>query len=335
MSEPKPLVDLHPLEYEHSFDAQALNALQATPGLEFVVRQLQKHIGDRILRIQYTGISLKITKDDYPELFTVLENACRNINVPEIPPLYVCDGEQINAFTTGIDHAIIVITRGCVDRLDEEELTFVIGHEVGHIKSRHVLYGTLARLYLPIAEGIADSTPIIGSIGKLGLKPVNLALMYWYRMSEFTADRAGFLACQNLDACMRVMMKFAGLPHKFYRRIGTCAFMRQAGEFESLDYDKINKAFRLLLHTGADHPWPVLRASELQCWAKSGEYDQVLARTTWDRVVKRYAGNEISCRGCNCRLIGTEKFCPSCGASFVSQRVAFKNNEGSVAPKVE
>ena len=48
------------------------------------------------------------------------------------------------AFAIGMEKHTIVITSGLVELLEDDELRFVIGHELGHIKSGHMLYRTMA-----------------------------------------------------------------------------------------------------------------------------------------------------------------------------------------------
>jgi len=51
------------------------------------------------------------------------------------PTVYVLHGEEINAFTAGlsIDDAVIGVTKGCMEKLNREELQGVIAHEFSHI----------------------------------------------------------------------------------------------------------------------------------------------------------------------------------------------------------
>ncbi|MGB9977622.1 MAG: M48 family metalloprotease [Thermovenabulum sp.] len=59
---------------------------------------------------------------------------------------------------------------------------------------------------------------IVGSItlgaGKLLSTGLQIALLNWVRMSEFTADRAGLLTCQDPEVAASALMKLAGVPQK-------------------------------------------------------------------------------------------------------------------------
>lgn len=304
------LKGLHPFEYEHPFDSRALDALQRTPGLDLIVRKFSKHALERIVTVQCTGSNLKITEGNYPQIYYLLDKACEILNLPLRPDLYIEWSYAINGGTMGVDKPIIILTSGAIDLLDDLELLYLIGHEVGHIKSRHFLYHQMAD-FLPYITNTVGQVTL--GIGKLLTTPIVYALLHWYRMSEFTADRAGLLACQDISATGRVMMKSAGLPLKFYGQMDHKAFLDQAKEFHRLDYDKLNKAVKFLSIIDSSHPWTVMRTAELLHWMETGEYNSVLKRETTKSVHERNEGNSLFCRNCDFRLEGTEKFCPCCG----------------------
>ncbi|NLY02456.1 MAG: M48 family metalloprotease [Rhodopirellula sp.] len=314
MDDPIELTGLHPYEYEHPFDAKALDALQRTPGLDALIRQFNKHAVERLITVQYTGSNLRITKRSYPKIHRLLDIVCETINLPARPSLYLEWAYNIDGFTIGVDNPILVLTSGALDLLTDEELLYLIGHEVGHIKSRHTLYHQMADFLPFIADVVGQATlglgKLIGSPLELALK---LALLHWSRMSEFTADRAALLACQNFDAASRVMMKLAGMPIRHYAEMKTEAFLDQARQFESLDYEKLNKAVKFLSIMGSTHPWTVMRSAELLKWVEGGDYEMVIQRKTGYRLRVRHEGNDQFCRNCGYRLKGSERFCNSCG----------------------
>ena len=64
---PRRLTGLRPQTYEHPLDAQALNALQKTSGLETVIRKCNEWGFERLLRVQLTGSHLRVTPDSVPD----------------------------------------------------------------------------------------------------------------------------------------------------------------------------------------------------------------------------------------------------------------------------
>ena len=102
------------------------------------------------------------------------------------------------------------------------------------------------------------------------------SIYYWHRMSEFTADRAGLLCCQNKEAMIRAFIKMAGLPLNQFDNIKTETFIHQARDFKMLDYEGMNQVIKILSIADESHPWTVMRSSELLNWIDEGHYDKLL-----------------------------------------------------------
>ncbi len=262
-------------DYEHPFDRKALNTLERTPGLEKVSRYIVKQTIERIYTIQYTGSNIQITRRNYPEIYKSLEDACNILDVKYMPDLYLGWGYSVRGFTTGAEKPIIVLSSGTIDLLEEDELLYVIGHEVGHIKSMHMLYHMMAQVFTHIAGALSTAT--LG-LGGLITEPIKYALYHWYRMSEFTADRAGLLTCQNKEAAIHAMMKMAGMPLSHFDKMNYQAFLDQARNFEDLDESTLNKAIKFVSVMDNSHPWTVMRAAELIKWIEEGGYDRIVGR---------------------------------------------------------
>lgn len=260
----KILTGLDHTQYEHPFDKKALAALEATPGLGLVGKFITKNTIERLYTIQYTGSHLQVTKNSYPSIYEYLKYACKVLDVKKIPELYVEWGYNINAFTVGAENPIIVLNSGLIDLCDDDEIMFIIGHELGHVKSNHMLYHMMAQ----IINFIIDQIPF----GNIAAAPLQYALYYWDRMSEFTADRAGLLCCQNKEAAVRAFMKMSGMPIKQFNEMNYQTFLQQSKDFKQLDYDNLNKIIRWVSIADASHPWTVMRAAELLNWINDGEY---------------------------------------------------------------
>lgn len=263
----KILKGLDPNSYEHPFDHKALNALENTPGLSMVGNFITKHTIEKIYTVQYTGSNLKVTPKNYPKIYEYLEYACEILDMP-VPDLYIEWGYEINAFTVGSENPIIVLNSGLIDLCTDDEIMYVIGHECGHIKSNHMLYHMMAQ----VINVVIDSIPG----GNLIAAPLQYALYYWNRMSEFTADRAGLLCCQKPKEVMSALVKMAGLPVSEYKNVDVDAFIQQANDFQTLDYDGMSKVIKFFSILEASHPWTVMRAAELLKWIREGVPQKIL-----------------------------------------------------------
>lgn len=245
-------------QYEHPFDQKALSALQSTPGVDLVGKFITKNTIEKIYTVQYTGSNLKVTSENYSRIYKCLQYACQILDMPKVPDLYIEWGYSINAFTVGSENPIIVLNSGLIDLCDDEEIIFIIGHECGHIKSNHMLYHMMGQVLNFCIDKIPGGSLLCG--------PLRYALFYWDRMSEFTADRAGLLCCQNKYAALRAFMKMAGMPIKEFNNINYRTYIQQVTDFKRLDYDAMSKVIKFISIVESSHPWTVMRAAELFNW---------------------------------------------------------------------
>lgn len=264
----KILTGLDHSQYEHPFDQKALAALEGTPGLSAAGKFISKHMVERVYTVQYTGSHLKVTSDNYPEIYEYLKYASRILDVKNIPELYIEWGYNINACTVGAENPIIVLNSGLIDLCDDDEILFVIGHELGHVKSNHMLYHMMAQ----VINFIIDQIPF----GSIAAAPLQYALYYWDRMSEFTADRAGLLCCQKPTVAIKSLIKMAGLPYSQYDKIDVESFIQQAKDFKMLDFEGLNKVIKLISIADSTHPWTVMRGAQLIEWLNEGEAKRIL-----------------------------------------------------------
>lgn len=264
------LSGLNSRSYEHPFDRAALEMLENKPFLTKACRWITENTIERIYTIQYTGSNLKVTKNSYPQIYEYLKYACEILGLKQVPEMYIRWDYDINACTVGAERPIIIINSGLIDLCSEDEILFVVSHEIGHILSNHMLYHMLGQ----VINYAIDSMPG----GHLLAGGIQYALFYWDRMSEFTADRAGLLGCQNIDAAISTFIKIAGLPVSHLDSANQEAFIQQAKDFKMLDLENMNKIFKLISISNSSHPWAVMRAAELLRWKEDGGYEGFLRR---------------------------------------------------------
>jgi len=78
-------------------------------------------------------------------LYQIVERLTHKADLP-MPQLYIIPEQMPNAFATGRDqeHAVVAVTEGLLELLDEDEVEAVIAHELSHIKHYDMLVGTVA-----------------------------------------------------------------------------------------------------------------------------------------------------------------------------------------------
>ncbi|MBN2073198.1 MAG: M48 family metalloprotease, partial [Actinobacteria bacterium] len=100
------------------------------------------YFSDRAV-IKMTGAK-PLTRGQNPGVFYMVEGLSIAAGIP-VPKIYIIEEPGLNAFATGRnpDNGVVVLTRGLIDRLSNEELKGVISHELSHIKNYDILLGTI------------------------------------------------------------------------------------------------------------------------------------------------------------------------------------------------
>jgi Zn-dependent protease with chaperone function len=262
------LTEISSRAWEHPADRGALNALRQLRGFDFVVKKLFALWNERALRLVYVGSAVRVDHRQFARVYQCYMEAAAALDVHDLPDLYVYADPNPQGMTIGLDKPFIVITSGMVDLLDDDELRFVLGHELGHALSGHALYTTML-LRLLNMSGAWSWIPF----GALGLRAIIAALFEWQRKAELSGDRAGLLATQDPAAALRWHMKRAGGGH--LDDLDITAFRAQGDEYLASP-DVRDSVLKLLLLEARSHPFMVVRAAELQRWVDDGAYTRIL-----------------------------------------------------------
>ena len=260
------LKDISSRSWEHPADRAALAALRKLPMFDDVLRKLFGFFGEKPIRLAFQANAVQVSDKQFPRIWELYADVCDTLDAPERYPLFVSQTPIVNAGAYGMDEPFIILNSGTVSLLDDRQLSYVLGHELGHIMSDHVLYRTMTVLLINLAQ---MGFPIVG----LAARAILVGLLEWSRKSELSSDRAGLLAVQDSELVMRTMLKMAGGGSE--EETSLAEFIRQAEEYRDSG-DMADQVFKVLNLIGQSHPFWVLRVSELRGWIEDGEYDRVL-----------------------------------------------------------
>lgn len=263
--EPRVLTGIDTRSWEHPADRAALNALRRIPAFDEVLRRIVGFFGEKPIRLAFQANAVRVSPTQFPRVHRRYEDVLRVLDAPEAYPLFVTQNPFFNAGAYGMDRPFIIVHSALVARFDDDELRFVLGHELGHVMSGHGLYRTMMVLLIQLA---GMGMPIVG----MAAQAVLMGLLEWYRKAELSCDRAGLLAVQDPEPGMRTMLNFAGGDSE---DANLPEFIRQADEYRS-DGDLADQVFKVLNVLGRTHPFPVVRVAEMRRWFESGEYDRIL-----------------------------------------------------------
>lgn len=278
MSEPTPpdqtqtrvhLPEISSRAWTHPADRAALKALRAVPLFDEVLKRLFGFFGEKPLRLAFQANAVRVSETQFASVHRIYRDVLDTLDAPEHYPLYVSQTPLVHAGAYGLHHPFVILNSGTLALLDDDELRFVLAHEVGHILSGHVLYRTMLALLIQLAD---RGFPLVG----LAARTVLVALLEWYRKSELSGDRAGLLGVQDPHVVYRTMMKLAG--GNGGDEMSVEEFIAQAEAYQESD-DVADSVFKVLNVLGSTHPFYVLRVSELRRWIDTGDYHHILAGT--------------------------------------------------------
>jgi Zn-dependent protease with chaperone function/Tfp pilus assembly major pilin PilA len=186
------------------------------------------------------GTGVKITIEQFPDLHERIVASAKKVGLKEVPEAYLLHGNgAFNAFATRfLGRDFIVLLSDVVDALDAQPgaLNFYIGHELGHIRRKHLLWSPLL--------WPAGLLPILGA--------------GYSRAREYTCDRFGLACCDSTtDATAGLAALAAG--GKRWQTLNKDTYAAQTDS---------SRGFWMSFHelTG-DYPWLVKRMTAVNALA--------------------------------------------------------------------
>lgn len=190
------------------------------------------------------GTAVRITPQQFPDLHQRVELCRQRLALDAAPEAYLLQmGGLFNSFATRfLGHDIIVLYADVVDALEEQPdaINFYIGHELGHIKRQHLRWSALL--------APAALVPLLGAA--------------YARAREYTCDRHGFHACDDLKSAQHGLAALAA-GGKRWRQMNTAVYASQA---------RASSGFWMSFHElVGDHPWLVKRMAAVKALAAGNE----------------------------------------------------------------
>ncbi len=194
------------------------------------------------------GSAVKITAEQFPDLHERIKACSAKTGVKEVPDAYLLHADgMFNALATRfLGRNYVVLFSSVVDALSSNPaaLNFYIGHELGHIHRRHLVWGPI----LAPAVWI----PLLGA----GLR----------RAEEYTCDRYGLLSCDSAADAQAGMAALAA-GHSRWSSLNYAAYQQQRAEVTGFwaSFHEITN----------DYPWTAKRAFAIDELSQSREPKQL------------------------------------------------------------
>lgn len=186
------------LELERNLGKQIYEALQGEV-VEEVIRKIKISSNDSYWRSAMEGHSLKVEEELLPDVHKLCQEVKAKLHFDEPVDFYITGDSSVNAFSLAAEDEgephIVNINSALFDLMSEDELKFVIGHELGHLINKDSALGRLIRFVFPPETNVP------------------IALQYKIRLhdqlAELVADRYGYIAVEKLEACVTAFFKMA------------------------------------------------------------------------------------------------------------------------------
>ena len=184
------------IELEQFLSSQIHDALHGDLVNKIISMSSYNQSGDKI-RSAMEGHCFKVERRLMEHLYDLLYDVKNKLGFKDPVDFYITGDSSVNAWTiaspcNGEPH-IVNINSGLVNIMTDDELRFVVGHELGHLINKNTEMRRLIGFVFP-----PESMPPLMLQYKIRL---------WEQLSELAADRYGYMAVENLNTCLSAFFK--------------------------------------------------------------------------------------------------------------------------------
>ncbi|MBK8884462.1 MAG: M48 family metallopeptidase [Bacteroidales bacterium] len=110
-----------------------------------------------------------LERKENKRVYNLVENLCISTGM-QMPKVNIIEDESLNAFASGISEKTfsVSLSRGIIDKLNDEELEAVIAHELTHIRNRDVRLLIISIVFVGIFSFISEMIFRSMQFGRIG-----------------------------------------------------------------------------------------------------------------------------------------------------------------------
>lgn len=184
------------IEIETILRKKIYDALQGET-VSFIMEKAGINNTPDYLRNLLEGQSFKVDQKLMKRYYDIFYGVKAELGFEEDIDFYITSDTTVNAWTVKRHKEgnanVININSGLLQLMSDDELKFVIGHEIGHLINQDTDLKNLVSFVYPEDD----------------IMPVALKykVQLWSQLAELEADRYGYIACKNLDQCVSAFFK--------------------------------------------------------------------------------------------------------------------------------
>lgn len=186
------------IKLEQHLGSQIYTALQG-PVVEEVLRKTKINSSDAYWRSNMEGHCLKVQQELLPDFYALCHEVKDRLGFDEAVDFYITGDSSVNAFSLAAEDKgephIVNVNSALFDLMTQDELRFVIGHELGHLINKDTALSRLISFVFPPESNV----------------PVSLQykIRLHDQLAELVADRYGYMAVGDLGVCVTAFFKMA------------------------------------------------------------------------------------------------------------------------------
>ena len=158
-------------------------------------RQIDHGVRERLLK---DGI--RLSERLSPRIYAIFRRVCKALEFDAQPEVFCLPSPEVNAFAVldvrkDTTYSLVGVTAMALERLDDEELASILGHELGHI-----LFGNNRLAALISTDSNNPSVTVLPALGES-------LFLRWRKKAEISADRVSVLASRDFRATATSLLK--------------------------------------------------------------------------------------------------------------------------------
>jgi uncharacterized tellurite resistance protein B-like protein len=199
--------------------------------------------------------ALRLSSGMAPKIFKSIDRCKVRLGLNTKIDIYVAQNPSMNAYCYPSHEGCIyiLVTSALLEKLNEDELTFVIGHEIGHYLYQHHLLNP-QMIHHQIGQHLTPSDSI--------------RLFSWGRNAELSADRIGLICCGSYEAACLANFKLSSGISSDVLSFSLEEYLRQYKDIEK----ELNSGDATMEDFYSSHPINPMRVISLDLFYKSETY---------------------------------------------------------------
>lgn len=238
-------------------DRHLAESLRAEPVVARAIESVSRDAERSRVRRQLLATSVRLSPELAPELNATIDLCKEKLQVEDVIEPYVYPSATVNAGVARPEEGrvFILFSSAILDRFKDDELMFVVGHELAH--------HAFAHHDIPVGPLITSKDPPVGP----GLA---LRLFAWSRAAEISADRGGLYCCESLAAVGRSLFKLASGLSGTKAEVAIETLLEQVEEWAAVPESAPDGTPRA--DWFATHPFGPLRVKAAKVFADSAAF---------------------------------------------------------------